>query len=167
MACYDDGVRKDDNSRQGRSIAVFLMTKEWKKQRQDEFHIPLPRLTTKNRIILSLFTGGQNNACNCWTKWSNQLGTDKCKALPKVKTEGAFSNLWVWKLAHLFDSKSVNKRQTNNLRTCFMRKIFLNVFDEKVLTELKVDLRCVRRMNEPNQSGFFLANKFKPRSSAG
>ena len=42
-----------------------------------------------------------------------------------------------------------------------MREIFLNVFDEKVLTELKVDLRFVRRMNEPNQSELFLANNFK------
>jgi hypothetical protein len=48
--------------------------------------------------------------------------------------------------------RDVNKRQTNNLRSCFMREIFLNVFDEKVLTELNVDFRCVRRMNEPNQS---------------
>ena len=64
-------------------------------------------------------------------------------------------------MAHLFDSKSVSKRQTNNLRSCFMREIFLNVFDEKVLTELKVDLRFVRRMNEPNQSDLYLANNFK------
>ena len=42
-----------------------------------------------------------------------------------------------------------------------MREIFLNVFDEKVLSELKVDFRFVRRMNEPNQSGLFLANNFK------
>ncbi len=42
-----------------------------------------------------------------------------------------------------------------------MREIFLNVFDEKLLTEMKVDLRFVRRMNEPNQSGLLLANNFK------
>ena len=37
----------------------------------------------------------------------------------------------------------------------------VGAFDEKVLTELKVDLRFVRRMNEPNQSGLLLANNFK------
>ena len=63
-------------------------------------------------------------------------------------------------MAHLFDSKSVSKRQTNNLRSSFMREIFLNVFDEKVLTELKVDLRFVRRMNEPNQSELFFSEQF-------
>ena len=125
-------------------------TKTIWKRLTGEFYIPLPRLTTKIRITLSLFAGGQKNACNSWTKWSKQIGIVV-----------ALSNLWVWKLAHLFDSKSVSKRQTNNLRSFFLREIFLNVFDEKVLTELKVDLRFVRRMNEPNQSGILLANNFK------
>ena len=64
-------------------------------------------------------------------------------------------------MAHSRLNRDVSKRQTNNLRSCFMREIFLNVFDEKVLTELKVDLRFVRRMNEPNQSGILLTNNFK------
>ena len=126
-----------------------------------EFHIPLPRLNTKIWITLSLFTNGQNYDAVKWTKWIKQLGKWKCEALPKAKTYVSLSNLWVWKLAHLFESKSVSKRQTNNLRSFSMREMFLNVLGEKLLTELKVDFRFVRRRYEPNQSGLLLANNFK------
>jgi hypothetical protein len=48
-----------------------------------------------------------------------------------VKAIYEFGN---WRIFLL--SKSVSKRQTNNLLHSFMREIFLNVLGEKLLTEL-------------------------------
>ena len=201
MACYHVGVRKDDNSRQGRNTAtkdsndkqaVWVSYTLASIYYQDSNNAKLVYRRAKwcfNKLNARLAGEAGSEANNseekfekvganermewattfCFWFTSESFWRKKGFSFYKVwarwtfpmKVHFSLSNLWVWKLAHSRLNRDVSKRQTNNLRSCFMREIFLNVFDEKVLTELKVDLRFVRRMNEPNQSGILLTNNFK------